>query len=609
MSWAWTDSGLRVFLALTIGVSVLIAGLLREHRMETRKIWRYLVVVLVAVSLVVLILQARWSRRVDGQAALLLTRGADLVAAGAEIEKLERGSLSAALPGVEPWSAQTTRISDLATWIRNHPEIAHLRVVGDGLEPWDLEELPPTVEFLAVPDQRAGLRSVRWQRDLTRGDRLVVAGSIGGTDPGQLRLDLAGPDGTCDSTEVVIELRGPPQPFSLQCTPPGEGRFLYQLKTTGSTELDESSELVDVRVGPGELPSILWLQDAPSFEARHFKRWIESVGGQMALRSRVSRDRYHFEFSNRKEIPLRRVVAEVLREFDLIVVEERAWSRLAAEERSAIRRQVEDAAVGLLIRLSPDRTGEAPEEWPLGFSGRRIQGADRLVVNLEGQSAEPGGTVETGPFQLVLNPGETPLAADRSSRILAAARSSGEGTVGVTLLHQTYPWVLAGEPETHQDYWRQVIESLARPSARPMWHLPAGPVLVDEPLDLELDWISQDETPPEASFGPLEGELSTLALRQDANQPARWTGRVWPSSTGWHRLSTSGATVDFLVAEVDAWSAWQQERRTQATRLASLRLPTREDQTSTVIEVPFPRMPFVLTFLMGVGLLWLDERR
>ena len=533
MSGLWVESDLRLLLAVAAGLSWLVAGLLYERRARKRKVWRYVAILAVALALGGLIARPHWNRSVDGQTAVLLTPGADSADLRSRFGELEQSSLSAALPGVASWSTQTARIPDLATWLRRHPQIEHLRIVGAGLEPWDLEDLTPTLEVLETAESEPGLRAVQWQRSLGLGDRLEVTGSFNTAGVETATLELIGPEGTCDTAEVAGKDPQHPVLFSLRCQPPGEGRFLYRLQATGPTEQLSRTELVDVQVGPANIPAVVWLEDAPSFEAKYFKQWIEAVDGRLAIRSRVSRDRYHFEYHNFDRLALRRMTPDLLGEFDLAVVEERAWNRLPEGDRSAILLEVRNAGLGLLLRMNPDRTAESVDDWPLGFRGARVATADRLLVQVEGLGAEEKEALEVGPFELHLEPGMSPRAVDKSGRVLALSRFYGAGTVGITLLDKTYPWVLAGEPGTQRLLWQKMIESLARPVHQSTWHIPRGPILVDEPLDVRLDRVASGDSLPAARFGPLEAESASLPLRHDDRQRTVWTGRVWPSATGW----------------------------------------------------------------------------
>jgi len=98
-------------------------------------------------------------------------------------------------------------------------------------------------------------------------------------------------------------------------------------------------------------------------------------------------------------------------------------------------------------------------------------------------------------------------------------------------------------------------------------------------------------------------------MRQDPVLPSHWAATVWPSSVGWHRLDAGEATVEFYVAAAEAWPSWQHQRRQRATRLASLRPGSSRRETQAVVDLPVPRLPFFLVFLISLGLLWLDERR
>lgn len=608
MNWGLAESSLRLLVGIGAGVVFLLAGLVRERQVAQQKTWRYLTLVLSASALVILIVKPGWDRQVDGATALLLTPGANPESLQDIDKEIDSGVLSASLPGTEPGSAQTVPIPDLATWLRSNPQIVHLRIAGDGLDPWDLAELPQTVEVAGRVTRRIGVRSVHWNRRLSLGDWLEVTGSVTFTEIGSLTVELEGPGGPCASIELSAEAPEQALPFSLRCKPPGEGRFLYRLDLKDHSDVLRASETVAVQVDAAETPSLLWIEDSPSFEARHFKEWIAGTGGGLAIRSRVSRNRFHFEFHNMESFELQRLSSEILERFDLVVVGQRAWNGLSEPERQVLIEDSEIRSLGLLFRARSGIGLAGGEGWPFGFIAEEVAGSEGLQVRVAGLGTEQTPTLDTGPFELRLEPGMEPIFEDQSGRVVAAARPLGAGTVGITLMDKTYPWLLGGQGETYRQLWRELVEVVARPRDSPVWRIPPGPVLVDEPLPLSLELISGDPVPA-AVFGTINGSLADLPLRQDPTRPYRWTGTVWPAETGWHRLSTAGSKLDLYADEAGSWTAWQQARKERATRLASLRGRDPRSETATVAEVPIPRLPVYLVLLAGLGLLWLDERR
>jgi hypothetical protein len=606
---AWSPLGSSLLVGVTAAAVFLVAALVRERRSHRRKAWRLAAIALAALALWFLVAQPTLERRIDRGSALVLTAGATRRLAEESGLRIDQAIPVVALPGADPWSAWVLEAPDVATFLRHHPEVARLELLGDGLEPWDLEGLSVAVDIVATPPPGVGVGAVMWSRELGAGDTLEVTGSLSVLPESGSELRLVGPDGAEASVELTTSPGRGPVPFSLQLTPPRAGRFLYDLVVEGQGNGSEAIGSIDVQVREADPPAVLWLEGAPSFETRFVKEWLVGLGGELAIRSRVSRDRYHFEYHHLDRVGLDSLTPDLLGRFDLLVVDQRSWVLMTVAERVLVTEAVEDRGMGLLLRLDPGGEQSGANDLPLGFTALRLEGVERLLVQPPGAQSDGFAALETVPFELELGSGTTPLFEDRAGRLLAVARPLGRGTVGGTLLRQTYPWILDGQPAAHRRYWSRLLEVLSRPSTQPRWHLRPGPILVDEPLDLELSWSGEADELPAAAYGPADQEPMSVAMRQDPLRPGRWTARVWPSSTGWHRVETAGADLDFWVADSDAWPEWQRQRRARATRLAAARGSREHQPTEATVRVPAPRLPAFLLLLACLGALWLDERR
>ncbi len=597
------------WLGVLVAVTVLAAGIVKEIRSGRRAPWRFVALLVVAAALLVLILEPTRDALSDRQAAWVLTPVASQAEMRQQGPNLGPETLSVALPGAPSRSSSTENSPDLATFLRRHPEVDRLRILGAGLEPWDLEDLAPTVTADADVSLGPGIRTVSWSRRLGIGEWLEITGSFSGTAGSVLTLQLAGPGASQDEVELRFDRGAETQAFSLRTLPPGVGRFLYRVSVSGKEGAASQTELIDVQVEAPTLPAVLWLEDAPSFETRHLESWLSGLGAELAIRSRVSRDRYRSDFLNMERITLSRLTWEVLDRFDLVIVEQRAWNRLGRSEGALLKEAVAERGLGLIVRLDPRVEEESAGVWPLGFAGRRIPDLERLRVHAPGPAGAAASPVEIAPFELALDRGMTPLFSDRSGRVLAARRPSGAGSIAATLLRGTYAWVLEGDSQSHQTIWRKLLREVSRPQDQPFWQLPVGPILVDEPLVVSLQSQLEAAELPSARLVLPGGSAVPVALRGDAALAGRWSTTLWPLETGWHRLESAEASLEFHVVGAGTWHRWQEERRWRATRLAALRAQDESPREEVPVRIPWPRLPFFLVLLVGLGLLWLDERR
>ena len=602
----------RLWTALVVAGLFLASGFLIERDRGRTRSWRAIVLLAVAVSLAVLILRPTWEQDVDPTTATVLTRGGVAPWLAGEEERGGHETWVVALPGAEAVPA-VPPAPDLATYLRRNPQVRRLVVAGDGLEPWDLEATDVAIEVGPDSPESFGIADIDWERRIELGEPLRVTGTVTGPEGWGARLRLEGPGSVGEVLEWSSESPAGEQVFGLEARPPTIGRFVYQLILESLAGGLEWRGSIDVEVFAPRRLAILWLEDAPGFETRSFKRWAAGVRSSLAIRSRVSRDRYHLEFHNLDELRLDRLTPDSLAAFDLIVTDLRSWQRLGAAQRSVVLEAVEKSGHGLLLRLGVLDPESVRVAAGLGFVTRKVGEADRrwVSVDLAGRSDLP--VLETAPFQIDLGPGSQPLVTDRAGRSLAASRPAGNGTLGATLLTQTFPWQLEGHVDAQHAYWQRLIRAVARPALESRWHLPRGPVLVDEPLDLVLDVGQPPVELPRVTVELPDGDRVPVSMRQDPARASRWVGRVWPAERGWHSVlweDGTGAAIRaaWHVSEPDRWVGFQRQRRQGATRLASLgRVATSSGDTIRV-GAPAPLWPFWLIVVGGLGALWLDER-
>jgi len=490
----------------------------------------------------------------------------------------------------------------LALLARQHPEVKRWQVAGVGLTPWELAALPGELRFAAPAEPAPGVDGIDWPRRLVLGAGLTVRGSLVGMPPA-VTLQLLGPGGLAATSELDSGTIA----FTLKTRPKLEGRWLYRLRVVlGERTLAE--ELIDVEVVVRELPSMLWLAGAPSFEARGVKNWLQEVGGKLLLRTRVGRERYRYDTVNGSDGDLGRLTVARLADFDLAVIDGGGWSTLSRSERAAVREAV---AAGLGLLVIPPVAGFLGGELAQGVSAVEVGDLDTFEIRPRGSGLEALPALVVPARELELDNGSQqlarPLLRDAAGRVLAAARPVGLGTVVVTLLEDSYRWPLRGEADGHRRYWAHLLAAVARHDAAAIgWQLPAGPILAGRALDLSLlsgaPWLLTVEAPLAAAV--------PLPLEQEVIEPSRWRARYTPRQPGWHRLLAGDQEAWFYVQEEPAWLSWQQRRAGQATRQRALAdaVGNRAPPAPVRSTVPVARGWIFAPLLLSLALLWADEQ-
>lgn len=587
--WLWLAGG---------GALLLLAWGLWWERERSSVGWRRWALAVSVLCLFLLVVQPAYETTVPVAAAVLVTPRAAAEAVRALAPKGGAYFLAGAAAGVEHGP-----VLDLALLARRHPELRRWQVAGVGLAPRELVALPGELLFAAPAEPAPGVDRIDWPRRLVLGAELTVRGSLVGMPPA-VTVQLLGPGGLA----ATLDFDGGSTSFALRTRPKLEGRWLYRLRVV-SEERTLAEGTIDVEVVARELPSVLWLAGAPSFEARAVKNWLQEVGGKLLLRTRVGRERYRYDTVNGSGGDLDRLTVARLADFDLAVIDGGGWSStLSRSERAAVREAV---AAGLGLLVIPPVADFLGGELAQGLSTVEVGDLERFEIRPRGPGLELLPALVVPARELELDNGSQqlarPLLRDAAGRVLAASRPVGLGTVVVTLLEDSYRWPLRGEADGHRRYWAHLLAAVARHDAAAIgWQLSAGPILAGRALDLSLlsgaPWLLTIEAPLAAAV--------PLPLEQEVVEPSRWRARYYPRQPGWHRLLAGDQEAWFYVQEELAWLSWQQRRAGQATRQRALAdaVGNRAPPAPARSTAPVARGWIFVLLLLSLASLWADEQ-
>jgi hypothetical protein len=601
----WIAAALAAFAWLAAVAFERGSGRSRRHRAV-----RALLLAVAGASLFLLAARPLHWRSVRSVEAVLLTSGAgarDLAAAAAAGPAVWAVPAS---PGEPPPPAGVAPLPDAAALARLHPEVARVRVAGHGLARWELAELALPIDAAEPPPLPFGIARVGWPRRLALGQALEVAGVAAGVPAAGSVLRLSGPA----IGEASVRLAGGDRPFRLRVLPRGPGRHLLELRLEAAGRV-QGRETLDVEVVAETPPALLWLDAAPSAEAREVKRWLASTGGALAWRAQISRGLARDEVLGTAPLPRGPLTAGLLRRFDLVVVDPRALAALGAGERAALGAAVREDGVGLLLRAgdagAPAALGVSFPVRPLPGSGAATGGAatGELAARLDWPDGDSAPLPLAARELAALGP-LVPFAVDRAGRTLAAWRPQGNGAVGASLVDDTWRWVLAGQAADHRRYWREAIATLARPAApAARWDVSPGPLLAGLAATLTLSAPTPGAVPDAAVVRSPAGTALALPLRQDAYEPGRWSTTFWPREPGWHQVGEGEAAAWLWVAPAECWTSWRLAARQEATAARVAAPPPARGSASPARQrLPLPRWPLFALLLASLAVLWADEQ-
>ncbi len=572
--------------------------------------------ILAVLSLGALAVQPLWLVSHNPSDTVLLTPGAEVQQPHAVLDSLLQTTRSFSLPGLDTafFRGQKSKtIPDLGYLQRHDAVMGKLHVFGHGLREYDWAEMDSFEISTHLAPADLGIASISWPRESYLGEKLRVQGSLAGLLNKKYILQLVDPGGDAASFEISPPPGGA---FAFQLLPRAAGKFLYQLLLKSERGDTLTRETLDIVVREPQPLKILILEATIRFDTKYLKIWASRHHYGLARRALLSRDRYREEFINLSPTPLRQITPNLLRDFDLIIVDGNTLAVLPPTARRSLRSAIESEGLGMLI--IPDETIFGKQIFPerdffAAFDFEKFAGMDQRLLKPIWPDLDTlrVHAVPAEPFALKNLWGMKPLILDEMTRPLAAAVVRGNGKIGLSLIRDSYRWVLAGKSDLHASYWSYLLSELSRPHDRQdQWNVRhAGPIFIDQPLAL---FVNTQQSDPVGLMETNAGQADSVFLAQDFTAPSRWHGTYWPRVTGWHAIATpTGAASWFYVHDRGQWLSWQQAQKTTATLQQAARNGSlsRQNLTSTFLQVEtISPIWFFLAFLLGAGYLWLERK-
>jgi hypothetical protein len=278
----------------------------------------------------------------------------------------------------------------------------------------------------------------------------------------------------------------------------------------------------------------------------------------------------------------------VLNAFDVLVADAGALAALNARELAAIRTQVADKGLGLLIKTD---SGAARNFYNQPFPLATAADKSERPVTL--QLAGTTGTLRMeAPVYITHTPGMQALVTDAQQHILVGSSLYGSGKLVNTTLHNTYSWLLAGNTESYENLWSLLLQKAAR--TRPQtaqWLIGTALPRVRMPVTLRLETGAAQPT------ATVNG--ARLSLAQDAVLPFQWQGTYWPTQAGWQEtVAATGDTCRWYAFDEKAWQP-----------IAAREQPHHGSITAAGADAAtLPKIYMVILLLLAVTFLWVEEK-
>ena len=528
------------------------------------------------------------------------------------------GDSLVALPEAPPL-AGVERVPDLATALRRHHGTQRLRIVGAGLEARDREAVRGIALAFDPPALPRGLIRLDPPSRVAPGASFEVGGQALHLEGGW--AELIDPAGQRTDISALTKAGD----FTLQGTARVPGLALFKLRLRdGQRKLLEEVD-VPLWTAADPAPRLLLLAGAPSPEIKYLRRWANDAGLSMHTQISVGGG---VELG---DAPIA-LNAASLERFDLVILDERSWAALGANERAALLTAVR-GGLGVLLRV----TGSLPEstrrQWQaLGLSvssgadstpvqlatedmddealrARRGAGTRDAMPVMEGEAMDrPDLTRRSAQVNAV---DATPLLRDGKDNVIASWRAEGRGRIAVWTLTDSFRLALSGDADRYGELWSEAFAILARPQAGPTPRIDAQP---REQRRMALCGLGDKPR----VIAP-DGNITTL-LPDPATGTANCAA-YWPQQAGWHQLLQTEAAAEgddeavesawpfFVYATHAAPGLHAAELRDATLQLiGTSRSTAAEQQSNNQPGRRGPSWPWFLAWLASAAALWWLER-
>lgn len=492
--------------------------------------------------------------------------------------KAQRASLPIAqrviaLPGADaPSSAE--RAPDLATALREHPATRSITVIGRGLPPRDWNAVGERgLSFDAAAPQ--GIVELDAAAQASVGSQWTLRGRAAGTAT-QLQLrDVSG--ALVDHAGV-----GKDGAFLLSAIGRAAGPALFKLQA-----LDKEQGIVDQASVPvvfrsGAALTMLLRAAGPDPDQKYWRRWARDAGVKLSASIGLSEGLALHDGSVALD-------AGSLSPVDLVVLDERSWAALSADEKAALLGAI-DQGLGLLLRVTGPVDAAVAAEWAqLGLPLSPTEAARSVGLGRQLGLRDP---LPLSAAPAKFGAGAQAFIRSDDGEPLAAWTARGQGRIGALLLIDSFRLTLQGEGGRYGGLWGGIVGQLARPRAQRQ----------PPPLPLQA-WVDERQTLCQLGDG---AHLFDAAQQEQTLLIEQGCAAFWPPLSGWYGLGTATGNWPFYVRAADDAAGLRAARDSAATQAL---VADAGDTASVQGAVPMPRWPFFIAWLLLVTPIWWRERR
>ncbi|SDL74635.1 hypothetical protein SAMN05421813_10211 [Daejeonella rubra] len=566
---------------------------------KSNLIFRIAASILAILSLFFIALPISYDRKVstgNGNTAVLLTEGysKDSLAAWKDV------SLFSTDKEITEKDKKVNYIPDIAYFLSSNPDFQTIHILGYGLEPDELKSLK-TKNLIFHPSALAdGISSISWRGKIRSGEQLLVQGRYNNTTETGVKLILQGLGTNLDSVIIGKETW---IDFELKCIPKHLDKAIYSLIAIADKDTISREEL-PVLVKERESLRVLILASSPDFENKFLKNWLSEQGYSVSVRTTISTAKYSTEFLNSRKNDLNRINTTLLNNFDILIGDMSELSRLSSTENQAVQNQINNG-MGLIIKADASEPGNG--FYRKAFSIRENKKLIPKTIKLIWEDHSAIKTVLQGSnsIEIIAQSGTQSLVKNESGDILTNSKLSGKGRIILTVINDSYTWVLGNNVEDYSSFWSYILEKAARKKENSKSFAINSLPVINKNSGIEFQ--SENGTIPGIQINE-EG----IAFKQHPVLRFQQTGSFWPAQSGWQSLQSENTDIDwFYVFDEKSWKGVKASEKLKNTQISIERSEeniTTKNGAIQVYEDTIPPIWFYILFLLCCTYLWLEVK-
>ena len=363
--------------------------------------------------------------------------------------------------------------------------------------------------------------------------------------------------------------------FTLTTSSPFAGHQLYDLIAYDKLG-DSISYTIPVEVVTDEPWQLMALTSFPSFELNALKNFWVDEGNGFFWRSSVSTGRYRTSSVNTSVSELNTVNRQVLRSFDFLLIDIPTWNQLNAQERKTINGQVSTQGLGLMLI-------------PTDVNQQAVDVNHPSIINYdENQESSPASQYSFGSGWQNIRSG---------SGTYGRYQDYGLGRRLILSHDKTYQHVLADQDDQYDRIWSSILSVAFNSYQSTSKILTEQWVWAGEHTDL---YLITDQ--------PISGDIllnDSVKIEPIPNPHIDHTYQLtlWPEPE-YNTLSFNDEQLRFYAHHATDWPMVRLQQQAKALALTE----SQEITDKHEYNEPYPPFYGLVLVIIGLGLLWIDER-